>query len=298
MSAATDGIRPGLPRYVSFLDGDAPGSEPRKVRAFQIILSLTICAEYWVKALNAWHELFPIEFAALAAATLLATVVVQGRWRRAGLAGFALLQLGYVWAHFPHTGNHRYLELVFAALLAFLRDDDDDEVRLTLRSLRWMVVVVLFFSGVQKLVHGYYFRGQFLAHSMWRDWFRTALGPLLPAEELERLTSYVVAVGDGPYLVSSPGFVAISNAVWILEIALAVLLIPRVTRGVAWIAVCLFVVATEAVAREFMFGVEFVAAITLFARGDATRRLVVPAAVVLGVFVLMRLGVLPEVLFN
>jgi hypothetical protein len=283
---------------LSFLDGDAPGSEPGKVRAFQIILSLVICAEYWINALNAWGDLVPLEFAALAAATLLAAVVVHGRRRRAGLAGFALLQLGYVWAHFPHTGNHRYLEMVFAALLSFLRDDDDDEVRLTLRSLRWMVVVVLFFSGVQKLVHGYYFRGQFLAYSMWRDWFRTALGPLLPAEELERLTSYVVAVGDGPYLVSSPGFVAISNAVWILEIALAVLLIPRVTRGVAWIAVCLFVVATEAVARELMFGVEFVAAITLFARDDATRRLVVPAAIVLGVLVLMRLGVLPEVLFN
>jgi len=279
-------------------DGDTLGSVPGKVRAFQIILSLVICTEYWVKALNAWDELVTVEFVALAGATLLAAVVVHGRWRRAGLAGFAVLQLAYICAHFPHTGNHRYLELVFLAVLAFLRDDEDDEVRLTLRSLRWMVIVVLFFSGVQKLVHGYYFRGQFLAYSMWRDWFRAALGPLLPAGDLERLTSYVVSVGDGPYLVSSPGFVAVSNAVWIVEITLAVFLVPRATRGVAWIATCLFVVATEAVAREFMFGIEFVAAITLFARGEVTRRMVVPVAMVLGLLVLMRLGVLPEVLFN
>jgi hypothetical protein len=285
-------------RWISVLDGDAPGSAPGKVRAFQIILSLVICTEYWVKALNAWDELVAVELAALAAATVLAAVVVQGRWRRAGLAGFAVLQLWYVGSHFPQTGNHRYLEMVLAAVLAFLRDDDDDEVRLTLRSVRWMVVVVLFFSGVQKLVHGYYFRGQFLAYSMWRDGFRAALDPLLPAEELERLTSYAGTVGDGPYLVSSPGFVAVSNAVWILELALAVLLVPRATRRFAWIAACLFVVATEAVARELMFGVEFVAALTLFHRGQATRRMVVPAAVVLGLLVLMRLGVLPEVLFN
>ena len=52
-----------------------------------------------------------------------------------------------------------------------------------------MVLVVLFYSGLQKLVHGYWLRGQFLAWSMWQDSFRTALEPLLPAEEFTRLTS-------------------------------------------------------------------------------------------------------------
>ena len=285
-------------RLLSRMDGDAPGSQPGKIQAFQIILALVIATEYWVKALNAWDELVAVELVELAVATGLAAAVIHGRWRRIALGGFAVLQLWYVAAHFPHAGNHRYLEMVLAFVLAFLNDEEKDERRLALRAVRWIVITVLFYSGLQKLVHGYWLRGQFLAYSVWREHFRGALELVLPAAEIERLSSYAAMAGDGPYLVSTPVLAVISNSVWILEITMALLLIPRVTRGAAWVAGCVFVVVTELVAREMMFGVEFVAALSLFAWRDVTRWLVIPAAIVLAVLICMRAGLFPEVLFN
>jgi hypothetical protein len=94
------------------------------------------------------------------------------------------------------------------------------------------VVVVLVSSGLQKLVNGYWFRGQFLAWSLWRDSFRLALAPLLPADELARLVALGASPGEGPYFLRSPFMLGASNAVWFGEIALGLLLVPRVTR--AW----------------------------------------------------------------
>ncbi len=276
----------------------AAESGSSKIRAFQVILALVIGAEYWTKALARWDALDVADGLTLALATLLAAAALAGRRRRVVFAGFAVLQAWYVWSNFPLTGNHRYLELFFAALFAVLDDEKEEERRLLLWSLQWAVIVVLFYSGLQKLAHGYYFQGQFLAYSLWRDTFRTALAPLVSPEELGRLSSYSGAVGDGPYLVSSPAFLAVSNAAWLLELALAPLLFFRATRPVAWIAACVVVLVTQLVAREFLFGVEFVAALLLFARTDIIRRAVLPAALFLGLLVLIRLGMLPEVIFH
>ena len=285
-------------RILSRLDGDDPGTETPKIRAFQLILALVICTEYWTKALARWSELDLEDSAALVAVTLLSGMVIEGRWRRAAFAGFTVLQAWYVWSLFPHTGNHRYLELVFAGLLTWLDDEQAEERRLLLRSLRWTLIIVLFFAGVQKLVHGYYLGGQFLAYSLGQDTFRLALQPLLPPAEVERLTSYDGWVGDGPYLVSSPLFLAVSNAVWISEIALGALLFSRTSRSFACAAACVLIAATQFVARELMFGVEFASATLLFARTDLLRHLVKPAAVFLALLILVRLGVLPEVTFH
>jgi len=283
---------------LSRLDGDEPGTKGKKLRAFRVILVLVICTEYWTKYIPRWRDLGPDELFALAAVTGLAAAVVHGRHWRPAIAGVAVLQLWYVCALFPMAGNHRYLEASFAAVLAVLDDDDGPEQLLALRSLRFMVLVVLFYSGLQKLVHGYWLRGQFLAWSLWRDSFRSALAPLFSSRELASLTSYGASTGDGPYLVSSLPVLALSNAVWIAEIALAGLLVPRATRRLACVATCVLIAVTEIVAREMMFGIEFAAATLLFLRGDALRRLVVPFAILLGLMVLVRLGVLPGPVFH
>ncbi len=272
--------------------------DPTKTRSYQVILALVIFTEYWTKALQTWTRLEVGDFVALAAVTWLAAAVIHGRWRRAAFVGFTLLQAWYVWAYFPLTGNHRYLELFVAGLFALLDDRKDEERRLLLRALQWTFIVVLFYGGVQKLVHGYYFHGQFLSYSLWRVGFHAALGPMLPAHEFERLTSYTAAVGDGPYIVTSPVFLVASNAVWIVEIALAVLLCFRATRQVAWVMGLVFVVAMEIVAREFMFGIEVACAMLLFSRSDAIRRAILPIAVLLAILVMMRAGLLPGFLFH
>jgi hypothetical protein len=269
-----------------------------KVRAFQVILALVIFTEYWTKALQGWALIEAADVVALVVVTVLTAAVVHGRWRRAAFVGFALLQSWYVWAYFPLTGNHRYLELMIAGLFAFLDDRKADEGRLLLRALQWIFVVVLFYGGVQKLVHGYYFQGQFLSYSLWRVGFLSALGPLLPAQELERLTSYIAAVGDGPYIVASPLFLVVSNAAWVAEITIALLLCFRTTRPFAWVSGLLFVVAMEVVAREFMFGIEVACAMLLFARTDLIRRAILPVTVLLAALVLMRAGLFPAFLFH
>jgi hypothetical protein len=283
---------------LSRLDGDAPGTELSKIRGFEIIFALVVCTEYWTKALARWGELTPTETAALVPATVLAAATLVGLPRRAVFGGFAVLQAWYAWANFPVTGNHRYLELVVAVLLATLSPGIDQERRLLLRSLRFTALVVLFFSGLQKLIHGYYFRGQFLAYSLSRDSFHVALAPLLPAGEADRLRALGDLAGAGPYLVESPMFLIVSNAVWVAEIGLVFLLVHSGAPRIAWISASLFVHATQHVAREFLFGIEFVAALALFARTDVVRRFVAPAAAILIALVLIRLGLLPEVTFH
>ena len=72
----------------------------------------------------------------------------------------------------------------------------------------------------------------------------------------------------------------------------------RRTRPIALVAGLLFLVATEVVARELMFGVEMAGALLLFARSSVIRRFVFPLALLLSLAVLVRLGLLPGVLFN
>ena len=287
-----------LDRFLAPLDAADPASEAPRLRAFGRILALVIAAEYWTKALDRGLELAASELLALAAVSLLSAAAVHGRARRAAFAGLALLQAWYVWDNFPGTGNHRYLELFLALLFALLDDRLSAERRLLLRSLRWSVVVVLFYAGLQKLVHGHYLGGEFLAYSLWREPFRVVLGPLLSAAELERLTTTQLSVGGGPFRVDSLLFQAVSNAVWIAEILVAGLLLFRRTRPVGWIVGLALVVATELVARELLFGIEIAGAILLFAPVAVLRRAVAPAAILLGLLVLIRLGVLPQVYFS
>jgi hypothetical protein len=285
-------------RLLQRLDGDDPGTVSTKIRAFQVILVLVVATEYWTKALRDWVAYGPADHAAVVVATLLAAVVVHGRWRRVGFAALALLQTWWIASYFPLAGNHRYLELFLAALFVLHDDSREAERVLLLRSLRWTLIVVLFYSGLQKCVHGYWHDGQFLAWSLGREPFRLALRPLFSPAEFERLASLGGAVGDGPYSVTSLPLRVVSNVVWLSELALAALLFARRTRAAAAVAAFLFVVATEAVARELMFGVEFAAAMALFARSDLIRRLVLPAAVVLALLVLARGGVIPGMVFH
>jgi hypothetical protein len=283
---------------LSLLDGDEPGTERDKLRAFGIVLSLVVCTEYWTKYLNRVDEIGATTIAAVVAVTILTAVVVHGRWRRPAFAGLALLQVWYVVHLFPMAGNHRYLEVGLGGLLALLDDEERPEQTLLLRALRWMAVVVLFYSGLQKLVHGYWFRGQFLAWSLWSDSFQTALEPLFAPHAFAQLSTSTWSAGDGPFLATSASLVLLSNAIWVAELGLAVLLIPRATRTFAWIATCGLILAMEIVTRELMFGVEFAAAILLFARGRVLRRALLPLALLLLAALLVRLGLLPEVGFH
>jgi len=287
-----------LSRLLARLVGDRTGTDLSRLRSFQVVIALVLLTEYWTKALSWWSALTAVDVVALALVTLLAAAVFGGRATRACFAGLAVLQLLYVWSYFPQAGNHRYLEIVLAVLLATLDHEREEEGLLLLHALRWIAVVVLFYSGLQKALHGLWFEGQFLAYSVWREGFADALGWLLPAEEALRLASYGAAPGDGPYLAPGTPLAIVSNLVWLSEVLLALLLVPRLTRRFAWVAALGLILAVEVVAREFMFGVEFGCTLLLFARTDLVRRIVVPVSVFFAWLVLVRLGIASALVFH
>ena len=280
-----------------FLDGDAPGTRAGKMHAFAVILALIIGTEYWARAIPKWDGLSALYVVSLWAATACCVAALHPRTRRAAFALLAAVQAVVIWAEFPSAGNHAYLELLLCLLVAGLRADRADEQVLFLRAVRWIVCLVFFYGGLQKLVHGYWAQGMYLAFSLSFESFRDVLRVLLPADELARLAALRGEIGDGPYHVASLPFVALSHATYLAEIALAPALAWRRTRALAIGAALAFLAAIELGAREVFFGLVFANAILLFLRGDLHRRLIPVFAAVLALLLLSRVGVLPPVVF-
>jgi hypothetical protein len=299
-ATAAEGALPRriLGRFFGLVDGDDPARRARRLHAFEAIFALVVGTEYWLRALPKWGRLASHYDALLAIATAACAAILFTRWRRPAFAALAASHAVLVWSEFPSAGNHAYLELAYCALAAFLAIDDEAEGALYLRAVRWLVVVVLFYSGLQKLVHGYYFGGEFLAFSAPSAAFRPLFALLLGDAEMARLAALDGSVGDGPYRVASWPLVAASNATWLGEILLAPVLCWRRTRAVGVAAAVVLVLAIEIAAREVFFGLVFLDAILLFARRDLHSRLVPAVAVLLAAMALSRLGVLPEVVFH
>jgi hypothetical protein len=171
--------------------------------------------------------------------------------------------------------NHVYLELVLLGLYALLDPERDGEASLLACALRWVVALLLFWAGLQKVLYGTYFHADFLCWMIaQRPAFAEALAFVVPADELARLAAAgAQAVGSGPYRSHAWLLVAASNAVWIAELALPALLLVRRTRVVgAWLAAA-FVVSIQLVAREAMFGLLYSQLVLLVLPGRGYRRI-------------------------
>lgn len=203
-----------------------------------------------------------------------AAVVPLFVWRRP-LALWALVALSAAQclATFPRTANHAFLAVFALALLA-LREEAG-----------WLTLAAIAFSwgGAQKLVHGLWFDGQVLG---WLIAHRTdvsaQLRPFISDETAAHLTA-------GRYVL--PGvWLAISNAVWVTELAAPAVLL---SRRHAWWLLLAGTWAVQAVAHEW----EFALLLSLLALGGAPPRArAIGCGCVIGgvaVLALARLGVLP-----
>lgn len=291
-----------LDQQLAAFDGDIPGTERAKVLGYQAILLLVIGAEYWVRAIPRWETLTPFFLVSVPLASLLCVAGLHPRFRRWAFALLIVTHGTVIVQEFPAAGNHAYLELMLCALCTLIDPDEPDDCRLFLRAVRYVVVLIFVYSGIQKAWHGYYFGGHFLADSMWMETFRPVLGLLMPADEYARLLALDRNVGDGPIVVRSLFFVLVSNAVWIVEIALGLMLVVRRTRTLAVAASIAFVAGIEVAAREVFFGFIYVNSLLLFLPGAVHPRLIVPTAVLMpiliGVLALAHAGVLPMVSFH
>lgn len=280
---------------------DDPSSEERRERlaTFQTIVVATLVVGGWCRALPRWNGVPTSYLAPVVLFTLLGplTLVARGVRRRLVFAGMAAAQLFLVVSELPETGNHQYLFLVFLAFSALLSRGDEREGPVLLAVSRWAVLVVLFYSGIQKLVHGHWFDGQFVANAVSLPSFRPALAVLLSAGDWSRLSALDGSVGSGPYVLTDPLLLAASNLVWMAEIALPFALFRPATRRWAWSASLLLLGGIELVARELFFGTLFASGLLLFAPRRAQRVGAVLGGVLLTVLLSMRLGILPEAKF-
>ncbi len=197
--------------------------------------------------------------------------------------GFHLTAI--VWL-FPTVSNHFFLVFFCLLLLSILDLERPREALLGLQACRWLAVVVLFYTGVQKLLYGTYFKAQFLSWTIAHDdRFSTAFGTILPAAEAERLAA--LADTAGPFGSEWWPLVAISNFVVVFELVAPLLLLYRPTRSAMVAATTLFLVAIETGAREFLFGCVFLNMVFLFTR-KSWNRFVLPLTFAVYAYLLLR----------
>jgi hypothetical protein len=197
------------------------------------------------------------------------------RLTRYGMIAVALLLGVQIAGTMPITANHIFLEFLCVGLLALVHESRKEESELAIIALRWFVVILLFYSGLQKLIYGYYFDGQFLAYSTaMEDRFATFFRFFMTEEDFIRLREMDSAeLGMGPYRVRSPLFVIISNCAWMFELGLPFLMAIRKTRVVATGAAIAFVIGIEAGARELLFGALTINLMLLFLPGRWIKKL-------------------------
>lgn len=156
---------------------------------------------------------------------------------------------------FPGGANHFYLEVIIMAVFALcdVRKAPDREAALV--ALRWLGIIVMFYSGLKKVLFETYFRGQFLATRMDHPGFSFVFKPLLGEEEFQRLVYLSSSEAPGPYVFTSIPALIVSNSVYVAELLVALLLlIPKTRMGGALLGLAV-VVGIEVVARELLFGV-------------------------------------------
>ncbi len=262
-----------LERVMPRIASEEAEDRTRRLRSFQAAAALALGGEWLARSTPRIGDLNAKEYLLYAGAFLLALPFLHRRLAAFRGLMILLFATGHVALTFPQSANHAWLGLLIAIPLALFRFDNEEESRWALGSLRIAFVVCIFYTGFQKLLHGYYFQGEVLAfYVSQRESYRTAFSLIMPAAEIERLASYRYAVGAGPFTSSSPLFLIASNASWIGEIILPIMLLFRRTRLIAFIGLIALIVAIEVAARELYFGAFFLMILFLFAPSDWNRK--------------------------
>jgi len=288
----------GPTRLLALAAGDPRTASAANLRAFLGLVLLHLAAERAGNALAyglapgapAGWLAYALAIAAAAGAALVLAVATE-RLRTAAAVGFAA-QLAFAAVAFPNSANHDALLLMVLAVLWGFDPRRPAERELALSVCRWIAAIVLFATGLQKLLYGTYFHGEYLAvgiaHS---DTFAAVFQYLLPGDEFLRLRGLghdpstlglslfagskagaLPAPGSGPYRVESWLVLLFSNGTWIFEMTAPFLLIWRRTRRAAALAAIAFLAFVELAAREWFFGLLFGSLLLLFLPGERHRR--------------------------
>ena len=285
-------------RLLRLADADQRAVHADVLRAFQLLLLLHVTARAWLWALRAGDDLALRALFATALA-LCALLGLSRRWARTATTSALVLLAIKLVGSFPSTSNHFFIEVLCVALVAFVGTESAPERILLLEALRWLTVIVLFYTGLQKVLYGTYFDGQFLGFAIaTRPPFAALFGCIAPAEVARLRALQPFDVGAGPFAIAAPLAVAAANAAYLFEILAPAALLVRRTRPYAVAAALAFVVVIEVAARELMFGVLFANLLLLFLAWPLNRTLLPAFALLYAVLLGSRLDLLPAVTFN
>jgi hypothetical protein len=237
-------------------DRAEPSQAAARLRIFERILLLHLSVRFATGTYP--EELAGPTLHAVVVATVCGCLALSfvERFAPLAVAGAFCALLALLARTFPATGNHFFLELWGLALLLFVGRRTTDESELLQAALRWSIAIVLFYTGVQKVLYGTYFDAQYLSFEIaLKPEFEQVFAPLLPAAELTRLQEIVPGqVGSGPYRSEAPLLLLAANVVYLFELITPFLLFWPRTRKLAVAAVVLFTIAIQSGAREVYFG--------------------------------------------
>lgn len=255
-----------LDSILAWADEDDRSEQSLKVRGLQLFLQLHVSARLWFICFprNEGDPLWSIAMASVA--TLAFAIGLFPRFARPAVALTAATMFVKLALTFPMSSNHFLFELLNVLLLVSLNARNVDERGLLLTASRWITVIVIFHTGLQKLLYGTYFEGQFLAYAIaTRDSFGDVFKLVLPAEEFSRLVhSHPRRMGAGPFTIQSPLFLLVSNGVYVFELLAPAFLLMRRTRTAAAVGVIGFMTLVQAGARELFFAAVLVHLLLLF----------------------------------
>lgn len=312
------GIRgPSLAQRVLALAGDdqSPTVHAAQLRSLQLALLLTVSFELTIYAafrrvravvnVSGAFDRQPLAVAELALPLLLGLsllAVVFARSRRArrwGAVGAAVAMAVVTVVLLPNTPNHYPMLTLAFGMLALCDPDDAAEQEIALHGLRWLFLIVLFAAGLQKVLYGLYFHGEYFAYRIATDvTFARPFEWLMPASEIERLRSLGgMVAGAGPYRSTWWPLTLVSNATYWIEMALPIFLLLRRTRNAAIIATLVFFLGMEVAPREVFFGAVAVQMTLLFARRD-WNRVLLPLWTVLFIVLTLLRSLLPGLAFS
>ena len=155
---------------------------------------------------------------------------------------------------FPVNDNHTWLETVILVLFLLMDFKQPTQRELFVAMGRWIMTLLMFHSALQKILHGEFFNGMFLATLVNERRPKPFLEILLGSEEFDALRRTLENGLESPIALHSPFALALSNLVYLAELFVAVLLLAKPTRAVGAKLGVLVLLAIEAVARVLPFG--------------------------------------------
>lgn len=285
-----------LAGWLARVGSESDADVPLALTSLRRFVLLAVAVESWnALRYTAYRE--DLAFQTLLACAQLACLVagwLGWRPRVATAASAVLLAIGIALA-FPFNANHQFVELWLLGFLSLADGSQPAAGRAVLQGARWMLVIGFFWAGVQKVLWGQWFGGEFLAHRIATDpAFDQVFQLMLTGAEMERLRALEPIAGAGPFRAAGGLLPWISNGAWIAELALAGLLCWGPTRRLAALGVLVFLFAIELGARELFFG-GLMANLALLFLGARVHRAALPVFAVAYLYLFaMAVGWLPH----